>query len=546
MNIYNKFTVGQRLAFGFGLSSLLLVLVVGSSWWVLNSVNQDVDQIVNKNNLKTNITWHMRAELEATARSVRNLIVTRDSGVQAKQKSQQIESRQRFDTLYNSLEPLMIDAQEQALHTEIGQLRDVVLPLLDEAIAQASRGMKETASETLIEKVEGPQVHWIATMQSLIDLQSKRTATRVQAMNQNLSTATIGLLGGMFTAAIISLGLGLGIGRTLLRQLGGEPTYARDVARRIAAGDLAESITLHHGDTESLLCAMQEMQQGLRTMVIGIKASADSVSLASDEIAQGNFDLSHRTEQQSSNLQATSSSMGQLTQTVRKNTSSAREANTLATAATEVASAGGQAVNEVIQRMTQIQDASRNIADITGVIDSIAFQTNILALNAAVEAARAGEQGRGFAVVASEVRNLAQRSAQAAKEIKTLISDNVERVDDGSRLVVQAGQTMSDIVARVRQVSTIVAEITSASIAQESGIAQIETAINGLDSTTQQNAALVEQSSAAADSLKSQAALLIETVSLFQLQVSPASPRPLNKIEVLPTPLVSAQLRDYS
>lgn len=546
MKIYKKFTVGQRLAFGFGLSSLLLVLVVGSSWWVLNSVNQDVDQIVNKNNLKTNITWHMRAELEATARSVRNLIVTRDSEVQAKQKSQQIESRQRFDTLYNSLSPLMIDAQEQALHTEIGQLRDVVLPLLDEAIAQASRGMKETASETLIEKVEGPQVHWIATMQSLIDLQSQRTATRVQAMNQNLSTATIGLLGGMFTAAIISLGLGLGIGRTLLRQLGGEPTYARDVARRIAAGDLAESITLHYGDTESLLCAMQEMQQGLRTMVVGIKASADSVSLASDEIAQGNFDLSHRTEQQSSNLQATSSSMSQLTQTVRKNTSSAREANTLATAATEVASAGGQAVNEVIQRMTQIQDASRKIADITGVIDSIAFQTNILALNAAVEAARAGEQGRGFAVVASEVRNLAQRSAQAAKEIKTLISDNVERVDDGSRLVVQAGQTMSDIVARVRQVSTIVAEITSASIAQESGIAQIETAINDLDSTTQQNAALVEQSSAAADSLKSQAAQLIETVSLFQLQGSPTSPRPLNKIEVLPTPRVSAQLRDYS
>jgi len=517
MNGFKSITVGQRLAFGFGLSSLLLVLIAGGSWWVLSSVKQGVDVIVNENNRKTDVAWRMRAELEETARSVRNLIVTRDTGVQAKQKELQAESRKRFDTIYDSLAVLLVDDEEKKLYAAIGQLRGVVLPLLDEAMEQATRGMKEVASETLIDKVQKPQTQWIEAMQALIDLQSKRTAAGVDSMKANYAAATIGLLGGMVAAVAVSLGLGLGIGRSLVRELGGEPLYARDVARRIAAGDLAYSIKLRAGDNESLLSAMREMQHGLRAMVVEIKESADSVSLASDEIAQGNFDLSNRTEQQSSSLQQTSTSMAQLTDTVRHNTSSAREASALASSAAKVASEGGDAVNEVVRRMEEIQASSRKITEIIGVIDGIAFQTNILALNAAVEAARAGEQGRGFAVVASEVRSLAQRSAEAAKEIKTLISDSVERVDGGSRLVVQAGVTMSDIVARVRQVSTIVTEITSASADQESGIGQIAVSVNELDTMTQQNAALVEQSTAAAQSLKGQATRLTETVSQFRL-----------------------------
>jgi methyl-accepting chemotaxis protein len=517
MNWYKNITVGQRLALGFGLSSLLLAVLVGGSFGVLNSAKQGVDVIVNENNQKTELTWRMRAELEETARSVRNLIITRDSGVQAKQKEAQAAARQRFDTLYASLATLLNDDEEKKLYADIDQLRSVVLPLLDQAIDQAARGMKETAGETLIEKAQQPQKQWIEAMQSLIELQTKRTTASVMTMNGRLSTATVGLLAGMIAALCISLGLGLGIGRKLVRQLGAEPSYARSVARRIAAGDLAETIVLRPGDQESLLAAMQEMQYGLRTLVAGIKESADSVALSSTEIAQGNLDLSQRTEQQSSNLQETSAAMDRLTETVQQNTGSAREASALATTAEQVATSGGEAVHDMVRRMEEIQASSRKITEIIGVIDGIAFQTNILALNAAVEAARAGEQGRGFAVVASEVRSLAQRSAQAAREIKTLISASVERVDDGSRMVVQAGVTMSDIVARVRQVSAIVAEINSASVAQESGIGQIAAAVQGLDQMTQQNAALVEQSSAAAESLKDQAARLTATVSQFQL-----------------------------
>ncbi|WP_284616125.1 methyl-accepting chemotaxis protein [Aquabacterium humicola] len=517
MSWVRHLTVGRRLGLGFGLTSLLLLLVAGAAGWALHRTSQGVEVIVRQNNQKTDMAWRLRAELEESARSVRNLIVSRDTEVQAKQKEAQLKARQRFDAIYGQLQALLVDDEEKKLYKTIGELRGVVLPLFDEAIDQASRGMKEMASETLIDKVQKPQTQWIDAMQALIDLQSKRTAAGAESMQAGASAALFGLVGGGVFALLLSAGLGAGIGRSLVRQLGGEPAYARDVARRIAAGDLHVDIALRAGDEGSLLAAMREMQAGLRTLVVQIKQSADSVSVASGEIAHGNLDLSSRTEQQASNLQQTSASMAQLTDTVRTNTSAAREASQLASSAAQVAGDGGATVNEVVRRMEEIQASSRKITEIIGVIDAIAFQTNILALNAAVEAARAGEQGRGFAVVASEVRSLAQRSAQAAREIKTLISDSVERIDGGSKLVTQAGATMADIVARVKQVSTLVAEITQASAEQEAGIGQIGLAVNDLDTMTQQNAALVEQSSAAAESLKGQASRLTETVSQFQL-----------------------------
>lgn len=260
MNWVRNMSVGQRLAFGFGLSSLLLLLIGGSSWWVLSSVKRGVDEIVSENNKKTDMAWRMRAELEETARSVRNLIVTRDNAVQAKQKELQAEARKRFDGIYQSLEALLVDAEENNLYTTIGQLRGVVLPLLDEAMEQAQRGMKEMASETLIDKVQKPQTQWIEAMQALIDLQSQRTAASSQAMKSGYALATVALLGGMAAAVVISLALGLGLSRSLLRQLGGEPLYARNVARRIASGDLGEQIALRSGDQDSLLAAMHEMQ----------------------------------------------------------------------------------------------------------------------------------------------------------------------------------------------------------------------------------------------------------------------------------------------
>ncbi|MBL0726463.1 methyl-accepting chemotaxis protein [Piscinibacter sp. HJYY11] len=517
MNRFRNLPVGLRLTLGFGACGALLLAIAAFAWWVIAGMKQSVDVIVAENNRKSELAWHMRADLEAVARAVRNVIVTRDAAVQAKQREAQAAARSRFDPAHQALGELLVDDEERALHAKIGQLRGVVLPLLDEVMDQASRGMKEMASETLIEKVQGPQTEWIDAMQGLIDLQSRRTAERVEAMGRQQRLSTLALLGGMVLAVLLSVAMGAAITRTLVRQLGGEPRYARDVARRIAAGDLGEAIQLRPGDRDSLLAAMTEMQLSLRTMVSGIQQSADAVLAASAEIAQGNQDLSARTEQQAANLQRTSSAMTELTETVRHSTASARQASDLASTASGVAARGSEAVGEVVQRMNEIQASSQRVTEIIGVIDGIAFQTNILALNAAVEAARAGEQGRGFAVVASEVRSLAQRSAEAAKEIAALISDSVDRVEGGNRLVKQAGTTMAEIVQRVQEVSTLMSEITAASVQQEDGIGDIGKAVYDLDTTTQHNAALVEENAAAAGSLREQATRLAQTVGQFRL-----------------------------
>ncbi len=299
------------------------------------------------------------------------------------------------------------------------------------------------------------------------------------------------------------------------------------LADAIAQGDLSERQIDTRGQDEAarLLRRLAEMQASLRRMVQQMRLSTDSISTASDEIAAGNTDLSQRTEQTAANLQQTASSMEQLTGTVRQSADSARQANQLASSAAEVAARGGAVVAEVVSTMHQINASSRKIADIVGVIDGIAFQTNILALNAAVEAARAGEQGRGFAVVAAEVRSLAQRSAQAAREIKDLIGASVEKVDSGSKLVADAGQTMQEIVGSVQRVSDIIGEITAAASEQSDGIVQVNTSVNQLDQMTQQNAALVEQSAAAAESLKEQAAKLHQVVATFKLDnIEPQDP----------------------
>ena len=339
------------------------------------------------------------------------------------------------------------------------------------------------------------------------------SAEHVKTVYDQARFAVIGLLG---LSLAIGVGLATVITRNMLRQLGGEPRTAVNIARAVAEGDLTTAIHLKRGDTDSLLAWLQAMQEGLSKAVTDVRRSSDYVSHASGEIASGNQDLSSRTEQQASELQETAATMEQLGTTVRNNADNARQASDLAQRASSVAVQGGEVVGSVVQTMKGINESSRKIGDIIGVIDAIAFQTNILALNAAVEAARAGEQGRGFAVVAGEVRNLAQRSAEAAKEIKTLIGASVERVEQGSALVDQAGTTMQEVVASIRRVSEIVGEISAASSEQSAGVAQVGQAITRMDQGTQQNAALVEQSAAAADSLKQQALQLVESVAVFK------------------------------
>ncbi|GAA4348270.1 methyl-accepting chemotaxis protein [Variovorax defluvii] len=324
-----------------------------------------------------------------------------------------------------------------------------------------------------------------------------------------LAVAVVGLLA--------SVGLGVLVARLLSRQLGGEPAYAADVVGRIAGGDLTVGVEARAAGEGSVLHSIKHMQDQLTEVVVRIKHSSDAIATASGQIASGNQDLSSRTEEQASSLQQTAASMEELTSTVKQNADNARQANQLAQSASEVAVKGGDVVSQVVDTMASIHASSKKIVDIIGVIDGIAFQTNILALNAAVEAARAGEQGRGFAVVAAEVRNLAQRSAGAAKEIKGLIDDSVGKVDAGTALVGEAGRTMEEIVGSVRRVTDIIGEITAASHEQTQGIEQINQAITQMDQVTQQNAALVEQASAAAQSMQEQAGGLVQTVSVFRL-----------------------------
>ena len=305
--------------------------------------------------------------------------------------------------------------------------------------------------------------------------------------------------------------------RRIARQLGGEPAHAKAIASRIAAGDLAQPVTVHARDAASMLGALRDMQKGLSTTVAEIAASAEAIASASGEISTGNLDLSRRTEEQAMALERTASSMEQLTSTVRLNAENAEQASTLAGNASAIAEKGGSVVGRVVATMQQINDSAKSIADIIGVIEGIAFQTNILALNAAVEAARAGEEGRGFAVVAGEVRSLAQRSAAAAKEIKTLIDASVERVSNGSTLAQDAGSTMDEVVKAVRRVNDIIGEISAASREQRSGIEEISRAVTQMDAGTQQNAALVEEATAAAQSLDDQAKVLKRLVGKFRL-----------------------------
>ena len=367
---------------------------------------------------------------------------------------------------------------------------------------------------------------------------------------RNLVLAAIG--GGMLAVLAVVAGLLLWSARYVMKVIGAEPRDAVAVADGIASGDLTRNVTVAGGDTSSLTSALTRMQQQLQQIVGAIRQASGSIQVSSAEIAQGHADLSTRTEEQASSLEQTASSMEQMTATVSQNAENARKASQLASGASEVASRGGLAVGAVVNTMTGISESSKKIADIIGVIDGIAFQTNILALNAAVEAARAGEQGRGFAVVASEVRTLAQRSAGAAKEIRQLISDSVGRIEAGSKQVVEAGKTMEEIVASVKRVTDLIAEISTASQEQSQNLSQVSDTVTQLERVTQQNAAMVEQATAASSSLEEQATSLMRAVGGFKLADEGRAPAPIApraeaqvpKAAVLPkrAPIAAAQL----
>ena len=368
-----------------------------------------------------------------------------------------------------------------------------------------------------IERMKSAYENHRRAIDQVVQLASKSNEGDEAMAKDSITSASLLLLlimAGSLGAGVLAAAL---IVRGLLAELGGEPSYAAEIARQVASGDLRTPVVVRDNDRQSLLYSIKLMHGVLAQTVGGIKTAVESVGTGSQHIAMGNMDLSSRTEHQASALEQTAASMEELTGTIKQNAESAHHASVLANSATDVALKGGEVVSQVVDTMESINASAKKIVDITSIIDGIAFQTNILALNAAVEAARAGEQGRGFAVVAAEVRMLAQRSASAAGEIKQLIGDSVEKVDAGTRLADQAGTTMRDVVSSIQRVSAIINEIASASTEQQTGIEQVNLAVNQMDEVTQQNAALVEESAAAARSLQEQADMLAQAVSLFKV-----------------------------
>ena len=511
---FSDFKIGTRLGGGFGLMMVLIVAMALAGIWRLQAVGQLTEDMVNNAMLKERLTaeWHnligvSGARVIATAKSA-------ELAPPQAELDKAAATRARVDAILKQLEPMLASDEEKALMAAVtanrkvyAKSRDVLFELKKAGDADGVRkladGLLETQFNAYLSAVEK-----IGEYEAGIE---RERVAQVQQQYHDGQNFLLALAGG-------ALALGAWFAYVIAGSITRPLHRAVQVAQTVAAGDLSSHIEVHSQDeTGLLLQALKEMNASLVEIVGRVRSGTDTIATASGEIASGNLDLSARTEQQASSLQQTASSMEQLTATVKQNGDNSRQAHTLALSASEVARKGGSVVSEVVGTMGEINASARKIVDIIGVIDGIAFQTNILALNAAVEAARAGEQGRGFAVVASEVRNLAQRSASAAKEIKELISNSVDKVEAGARLVDQAGSTMEEIVVNVRRVSDIIGEITQASAEQTMGIEQINEAILQMDRVTQQNAALVEEAAAAAASLQEQSSALAQVVSVFQL-----------------------------
>jgi len=520
MNL-NNMKVGTRLALGFALVLVLLVAVAVVGIMRMAQIQDRLDHVVSVSNVSTGLVIEMRNNVSDRLASLRVLTLMTDPADMEPEIVKFKEQTAKYDAAQAKLAALFAqyaNTQEKTLLNQIKEHEAAAMPAIARATELYLAANAMDATRVMIREVRPVQRKWTDALNALSALEDKQNAQSKADAEAAFANARNFMLVLLALAVVMGVVAAVAITRSLLKQLGGEPAYTAKIAGSIANGDLSIAIDTKASDRGSLLVEMKEMRNSLVGIVEQVRRGTETIGTASREIAAGNIDLSSRTELQASSLEKTASAMEQLTSTVKQNADNAREANALAATASDVARKGGDVVSQVVGTMGEINSSANKIADIISVIDGIAFQTNILALNAAVEAARAGEQGRGFAVVASEVRNLAQRSAAAAKEIKTLIGDSVEKVERGSKLVGQAGVTMDEVVSSVKRVTDIMSEIANASAEQSAGIAQVNTSIIEMDSMTQQNAALVEEAAAAAQSLQDQAGELARVVSIFKLE----------------------------
>ena len=506
--------IGTRLGFGFATVLSFCAIISAVGFISLKHIEQTTERMIEEGFLKERLTSQWLKGTNINSARTYALVVTQNTELQKYLQEAIDAGSKRISEVQSKLDGLLTSPEEVSLSNEIRTHRSAIIELRKGLLKLKSDGRAEEASETAKTKLIPMLAAYDAKLEEMLKLQQdviKTTTDELRALEKNIQTILVSL-----TVVVIVLGgliawrLTVGITRPLQSALG--------VAEAVAAGDLRSEPTANSNDeTGRLLSALSNMNERLVSIVTEVRSGTDTISTASSQIAAGNQDLSARTEEQASSLEQTAASMEELTSTVKQNADNARQANQLALAASSVAVQGGEVVGKVVATMSSIEASSRKIVDIISVIDGIAFQTNILALNAAVEAARAGEQGRGFAVVAAEVRNLAQRSASAAKEIKGLIDTSVNEVRAGTELVGEAGRTMEGVVGSVRRVTDIIGEITAASQEQSIGIEQVNQAVGQMDQVTQQNAALVEEAAAAAASLQDQARHLVEVVGVFNL-----------------------------
>jgi methyl-accepting chemotaxis protein len=512
--MFANLRIGARLGLGFGVVLALMAAMVAFAAARLSTIGAAADDIVHQDWVKAEAAATLHATTRANAQRTMELFFHSDKAQLARVHERIADNKRVVTESLETLERLVHLPEGKALLAQVKEARASYVASFTKVDTLLAEGKRDAATQVLT----GETLPAIEALQGHVKALSEFQRKLAEAGGENIEHSIAFTRQLLFAAGLAALAIGAALAWWLTRAITRPIGEAVKIAQTVAAGDLSSRIEAHTQDeTGQLLRALRAMNDGLVKVVGTVRQSSDSIAIGSGQIATGNQDLSQRTEEQASNLQQTAASMEQISGAVKSNADSAQQAAQLAASATEVALQGGQVVEQVIGTMGQITGASRRIGDIIGVIDGIAFQTNILALNAAVEAARAGEQGRGFAVVAGEVRSLAQRSAAAAKEVKTLINDSVEKVGVGSQQVDEAGRTMQRIVVQVKRVNDLMSEISAATLEQTSGISQVSAAVGQLDQVTQQNAALVEESAAAAESLKQQARQLVEAVSVFKL-----------------------------